>query len=32
MKEHKQKVKKEHDTKILEVEEHLETYGDIYED
>jgi hypothetical protein len=32
MKEQRQKVKREHDTKFLEVEEHPLMNGDIYED
>jgi hypothetical protein len=32
MNEHRQKVKRKYDTKILEVEEHPQTDGDIYED
>jgi len=32
MREKKQKVKREHDTKFPEVEEHPSTDGDIYED
>jgi hypothetical protein len=32
MKEESQKIKREHDTRSLEVEEHLSIDGDIYED
>jgi hypothetical protein len=32
MREHRQKVKKEHDTRFPKVGEHLQMDGDIYED
>jgi hypothetical protein len=32
MKEHNQEVKKEHDTRFSEVEEHLHLYVNVYED
>ncbi len=32
LKEHNQKIKREHDIRFLESEEHLQMEGDIYED